>query len=81
MKHIMSQADGAGHVPMRRTITYAAALALNNNDPQSCLDLLSRYVLYITPFYVLSLVSSHAFRSNLQNQLRHTKLTIYDLSI
>ena len=26
---------------MRRSITYAAALALNNNDPQLCIDLIS----------------------------------------
>lgn len=41
MKTLMSAAESVGHIPMRRTLTYAAALALNNNDPQTCLDLLS----------------------------------------
>lgn len=41
MKTLMKDANDVAHIPMRRTITYAAALALNNNDYQLCLDLLS----------------------------------------
>lgn len=41
MKTLASAADSAGHIPMRRSLTYAAALALNQNDPQLCLNLLA----------------------------------------
>ena len=41
MKTLMKEANEIGHIPMRRSITYAAALALNNNDPQLCIDLIS----------------------------------------
>lgn len=41
MKTLLTEADAVGHIPMRRTITYAAALALNQNEPQFCIDLLS----------------------------------------
>ncbi|XP_057374960.1 pentatricopeptide repeat-containing protein 2, mitochondrial-like [Daphnia carinata] len=41
MKALANAASDAGHVPMRRSLTYAAALALNQNDPQLCLNLLA----------------------------------------
>lgn len=41
MKTLANAASDAGHVPMRRSLTYAAALALNQNDPQLCLNLLA----------------------------------------
>ncbi len=41
MIKLMKAASESGHVPMRRTLTYAAALALKNSDPNTALSFLS----------------------------------------
>lgn len=50
MKDLLVSAEKVGVFPMRRAQTYAAALALNHNDPQFCLDIfaMSRQLNYIT---------------------------------
>ena len=41
MKTVLEKANNVAHVPMRRALTYAACLALNQNDPKFCIELLS----------------------------------------
>lgn len=40
MKALLKEASEVGHIPMRRTLTYASALALNQNEPDAALDIL-----------------------------------------
>ncbi|EFX90291.1 hypothetical protein DAPPUDRAFT_299902 [Daphnia pulex] len=41
MKTLLTKASSFGHIPMRRALTYAASLALKQNDPKFCMELLS----------------------------------------
>lgn len=41
MKSLLKKAEEAGHVPLRRTLTYAAALAINQGDPRLALNIIS----------------------------------------
>lgn len=38
---MLKKAEDAGHVPLRRTLTYAAALAINQEDPKLALNIVS----------------------------------------
>lgn len=64
MKTIMNAANNAGHIPMRRSITYAAALALNQSDPQLAIDLLSssKQQNYVTVRNLKALAFAHLGR-------------------
>lgn len=41
MKFLLKTAEEAGHVPLRRTLTYAAALSINQGDPRLALNIIS----------------------------------------
>lgn len=64
MKTIMTAANSSGHIPMRRSITFAASLALKQNDPQLCLDILSssRQQNYVTVRNLKALAFAHLGR-------------------
>jgi len=40
LKNILIESDKAGFIPQRRCLTYAAALAIKQNDPQWALNIL-----------------------------------------